>query len=99
MPFRSSFARLAMISLAFMLYAVPAPAWKTSSANWPLNFPSMNSWQACWIARECSGSRSFKSVFALAAASFTVPSAIRNASGADIPLIWKFFFARAVNEP
>jgi len=71
-----------MISFAFMLKGVPAPAWTTSSLKSVSNLPSLNSFAACSIAFPKRGSRVFSFMFAFAAASFTRPKDLRNMLGA-----------------
>ena len=39
-------ARLAITSLTFMLWLVPAPAWNGSTTNWSACLPSSTSWAA-----------------------------------------------------
>lgn len=46
LPFNMMFARFEMISFAFMLYGVPAPAWMTSRRKSVSNLPSENSFAA-----------------------------------------------------
>lgn len=98
LPPNSSFARLAIISLAFMLYGVPAPAWSASRVKSLSNFPLINSWQAFSMAFAFLGLINFSWALVFMAASFVIPRAFLNISGAVSPLIWKFSFARAVCE-
>ena len=93
------FARFAMISFAFMLYEVPAPAWMASNRKSVSNFPSENSFAAWIIAFPDCLLSSPSDVFASAAASLTRPSAFLNIAGALSPEIWKLFNALAVKAP
>ena len=57
-PPRSSSARFAITSLAFMLVEVPEPVWKTSTTKSPSNLPSATSIAACSMARPIGASMS-----------------------------------------
>jgi len=96
---RETFARLAMISFAFILKGVPAPAWITSSLKSVSNFPSANSSAAFMIILPMRGSSCFREVFACAAADFTRPNDRRKIAGALMLEIWKFPSALVVNIP
>ena len=96
---RISFARLAMTSLAFMLWDVPAPAWKTSTTNWSRCLPARISSHAATIARQRSWGSRPDSAFAIAAAFFTSTVARMNAGNGRKPEIGKFSTARVVCAP
>lgn len=75
-------ARLAITSFAFMLYEVPAPAWKMSRLNSSANLPFVNSRAAFSAAFACFAGISFSEELVLMAASLTTPSAVMKISGA-----------------
>lgn len=99
LAFRRTFARLAMISFAFMLNDVPAPAWMTSSRKSVSNLPSENSSAALIMALLRRGGMCFKFVFVCAAANFTKPRDFRKTAGALMLEIWKLASALVVNPP
>ncbi len=93
------FARFAIISFAFMLYEVPAPAWMASMRKSVSNLPSEKSFAACAIDLPSFLSSSPSDVFVSAAASLMSPSDFLNIAGALSPEIWKLFKALAVKAP
>ena len=70
---RISEARLAMISLTFMLVWVPLPVWKTTRGKWSSHFPWTTSSAAWMMALAISSGSSPSSRLALAAAFFSIP--------------------------
>ncbi len=98
-PPRSSTARFAITSLAFMLVEVPEPVWKTSTTNSPSSRPSATSVAARPIASASSGGRSPRSAFTRAHAALMAPSARMKLRGKRRPEIGKFSTARAVCAP
>jgi hypothetical protein len=71
LPPRISFARLERTSFTFMLNAVPAPIWKTSTGNWSRSLPPRISSQALTMASAEAGGSSPALWLASAAAFFT----------------------------
>ena len=96
---RSSLARFAMTSFAFMLCDVPAPAWNTSTTNESRCWPARISSHAATIASRISFGRRPDSALANAAAFFTRTVARMNAGNAVNPEIGKFSTALAVCAP
>ncbi len=96
---RSSRARFAITSFAFMLIEVPAPPWIGSTMNHELSLPAMTSSAACAIAFASFGSRWPVSRFARAAAFFTIPIARISAGWIGSPVIGKFSAPRSVWTP
>ena len=72
---RSSRARLAITSLAFMLVEVPDPVWKTSSTNSRSSRPSATSVAARMITSASRAPRRPSSAFTRAQAALIVPRA------------------------
>src|SRR5436190_1342968 len=95
-PPRSSTARLAITSFAFMLVEVPEPVWNTSTTNSPSSRPSATSPAARSIASASLASRRPSPALTRAHAALMVPSARRKLRGKRSPEIGKFSTARAV---
>jgi len=90
-----------MISFAHMLVLVPAPPCSTPSTNWSCSWPSMISWHT-WSMRSARWGRITPiSLFARAAACFTIASAITRFGWFDSArrVMGKFSRARAVWMP
>ena len=91
-PPRSSIARLAMTSLAFMFVDVPLPVWKTSTMNSSSSAPSMTSCAARMIAPARSSSSRPSSRLTIAACCLMRPMARMNPRGRRRSLIGKLTF-------
>ena len=98
-PPRSSMARLAITSLAFMLVWVPLPVCQTDRGKWASRRPSMTSSAAVTMARALSSGRRPSSRFTSAQAFFSTPRARITGRGNRSPPISKCSSDRWVCAP
>ncbi len=98
-PPRSSFARFAMTSFAFMFEEVPLPVWKMSTGKSSSRSPDATSMAARRIASASGAGSTPSAPVAAAKPAFTSPSACTSATGSRRPESAKFSTARAVCAP
>jgi hypothetical protein len=95
----SSLARLAITSLTFMLWLVPAPAWNGSTTKWSINLPAITSSAAWMMASARRGSSNPRSRLTSAAARLMAAMLQTKAGYGRRPLTGKLLTARWVCAP